>query len=483
MTCAAKPFCVRQRRWLSAVTNPSPFCKLLQRPCSHCKMCDAPHVSIGSYRLWSCTVLVLLIDPVIIAMFCVTCSFSTRVLSAKVRGLPHVQVRWRADLWQVSSHGRVRSSIGVVSLGNACGAYRQVQIGGQKFYVHRLVARAFLELPSGPGPYQVNHIDGDGNNNCVHNLQYVTPQENIRRSYITSPDRGAKRGKPVFWRECGTTEWNMCPSQAAASRLLGMRGEAVSKCCRGIMKRSRSKENGAWFEFECAAPKRPSWQVDEAWQPARYPGESTVFPDIMVSSHGRLFWCSSNLTGITHGTRTGNGYYSFQAQGRVRLVHRSVAATFLGQPESPNLQVNHKDRDRRNNHVNNLEYVTASQNIRHSFKHMTADRRRGKPVLAKLVASEGVWTRCESIAAAAEHTGLSRRAISRACHSVGPGRENGLWSFKFAADEHQTGEEWRFVVLDGARGQKHTFNRVLRPTSTTRISIRPIGPSTLSINA
>ena len=377
------------------------------------------------------------------------------MLSAKVRGSPPAQLRWRADLWQVSSRGRVRSSVGVVFLGNSCGAYRQVQIAGQKFYVHRLVARAFLEPPSGPGPYQVNHIDGDSNNNSVDNLQYVTPRENVQQSYITSPDRGAKRGKPVFWRECGASEWNTCSTQAAASRLLGIGSDAVSRCCRGITRRCISKANGAWFEFESAAPKEPSWQGDEAWQPAGYPGESTAFPNIMISSHGRLFWSSAILTGVTHGTRGHNGYYSFQSQGRARLVHRSVAATFLGQPESPNLQVNHKDRDRGNNHVKNLEYVTASQNIRHGFRHKAVDKRRGKPVLVKLTRSGGMWTRCESIAAAAEHTGLSPQAISRSCHSVGPGAENSLWSFKFAADEHLTGEEWRVVVLEGARCQKH----------------------------
>ena len=42
--------------------------------------------------------------------------------------------------------------------------------------IHRLVAEAFLPCP---GPtYQVDHIDGDRENNCVSNLRWVQPKEN-----------------------------------------------------------------------------------------------------------------------------------------------------------------------------------------------------------------------------------------------------------------------------------------------------------------
>ena len=52
------------------------------------------------------------------------------------------------------------------------------------------------------------------------------------------------------------------------------------------------------------------------------------------------------------------------------LVHRLVAKAFIQNPE-PNikLQVNHKNMDRSNCCVNNLEWVTCSENILHSYKH------------------------------------------------------------------------------------------------------------------
>ncbi len=52
-------------------------------------------------------------------------------------------------------------------------------------------------------------------------------------------------------------------------------------------------------------------------------------------------------------------------RGRGLSVHRLVALTFLG--ESP-LQVNHKNGDKTDNRLVNLEYVTQSQNQLHRFR-------------------------------------------------------------------------------------------------------------------
>lgn len=45
-------------------------------------------------------------------------------------------------------------------------------------------------------------------------------------------------------------------------------------------------------------------------------------------------------------------------------VHRLVALNFLG--ASIKREVNHKDGDKKNNHVSNLEWVTHKENMRHS---------------------------------------------------------------------------------------------------------------------
>lgn len=74
-----------------------------------------------------------------------------------------------------------------------------------RFFVHRLVANAFISNPQNK-PY-INHIDGNPHNNLVKNLEWCTPLEeasratNIPSSNIVCVLKGRQsRTKNYSWR-------------------------------------------------------------------------------------------------------------------------------------------------------------------------------------------------------------------------------------------------------------------------------------------
>ena len=61
--------------------------------------------------------------------------------------------------------------------------YLRVSIGGKLKFVHRLVAEKYIPNPE--HRTQVNHIDGNPQNNRVENLEWVTQEENMAHAVRT----------------------------------------------------------------------------------------------------------------------------------------------------------------------------------------------------------------------------------------------------------------------------------------------------------
>ena len=327
--------------------------------------------------------------------------------------------------------------------------------------MHRIVAAAFLDTPTDNNCWQVNHLDGDPGNNHLSNLEYATPSDNARHAWATNAARmpgAARLTKGVRLRPCGEKEWRYCASQQEAAKLLGISESTVSNCCRGVRNRCRAK--GAWHELESMSGDElqspPGVRAGEVWRAAIYPGEREAIPNLTVSSHGRVAQALHSCCRSSYGSLKPNGYYVVGRAGRMLYVHRLVAATFLGQPELADMQVNHKDHDRSNNHVKNLEYVTPSQNSQHAALQKatvgTKASRNGKAVQARARGCERPWLEFASVKAAATHTGVAADRISKICK--GSTKASDCWEFRLASDELLLDEEWRPVVLDRVRAYK-----------------------------
>lgn len=128
--------------------------------------------------------------------------------------------------------------------------YLIVKIFSDKRYtksIHRLVGEAFIEKPK----LEINHLNGNKEDNSIDNLEWCTHAENERYSWKTLGKKRNGENKREYRKAIIQYDLNnnyikkwTCMSEAA--RTLGIRISKISDCCRG----TRNKTGGYKWRFE-----------------------------------------------------------------------------------------------------------------------------------------------------------------------------------------------------------------------------------------
>lgn len=96
-------------------------------------------------------------------------------------------------------------------------------------YIHRLVGECFLNNDDPQNKIQIDHLNGSKTNNTILNLEWVTPAENIRRSFENGLNAATNK-KPIAQLDKDNNVIAIYDSITEASQKTGINISSISYC-------------------------------------------------------------------------------------------------------------------------------------------------------------------------------------------------------------------------------------------------------------
>lgn len=326
--------------------------------------------------------------------------------------------QFRDSNYRVSDQGQIKNKDGRVMKARVNCGYMQINLHlekgtkGKNFMVHRLVAQIFIPNPE-EKPY-VNHKDGNRVNNKADNLEWVTHSENIRHKFDCLNSK--TNARPVLQLDLKENVIAQYTGLTEASKETGASISNIYKCCNG-----RQKTSGS-FKWTYVHENQPVDLTD--FTPI--PGFENRY---LINRKGDIY---TTKTKRLLKSQNSGGYRTVQTneKGKLKLyrVHNLMAKTFLDPPPEDGKKyiVNHKDFSRSNNLVENLEWLTLSENNQHYW-----DNTNRKKIL-KIFPDHSIEI-YKSSNEAAHKNGVNSQYITCTC-SEGRTRSNGV-KYRYISDD------------------------------------------------
>lgn len=214
--------------------------------------------------------------------------------------------------------------------------------------IHRLVALTFLENKDENSI--VNHKDGNKLNNSLENLEWTTIKKNNQHA-LENNLRTVKKIRVSQYSLKG----DLIKVFNSIKEAMKETGVSDSKICTVAKQKRKTAGGFVWKYTDFEYNKTP---IPE--------GKSLdAFPNYIITNDGQVY-SKSHEQYMSLKENSGYQYVKLYNEKLKKdfSVHYLVAKIYIENPENLPM-INHKDCQRNNNKVANLEWVTYSENMKH----------------------------------------------------------------------------------------------------------------------
>ncbi len=337
------------------------------------------------------------------------CSRHIKHISGEIWKILHDS--YNSSKYQISNYGRLKninsSYVHKGTIDEEKYLYFTILTDDQiqkRISAHILVAKTFINNP-GNLP-EVDHINRNRSNNHVSNLRWSTIKDN--RNNRDTPKSVLKLRRIINQFDLNGNLIKKWGSITSVANFYNIDGSAISKVCRD---KRKTYKGFIWKYNEIENIE------DEIWKDVSL---NTKYK-YQVSNKGRVKNLDDNklLNGSVNKGYKKVGLTMSNDKVKKFGIHKLVTEMFKGSIPKNKDVVDHIDENKLNNSLDNLEYVTHSENT---------TRKLGKEVYQYNKKMEFIG-KYPSIAEASRITGTINVHISRVCHMKRKSANGYIWSF------------------------------------------------------